>query len=98
MVDAIRYGSARPPAPGPSGTRDVEDRKAAALSASAPPLAAAEQSELSQKAAVAALREQPPVDIEAVTRIREAIARGDYPIDLDSVAERLMESYRQLQG
>ena len=40
----------------------------------------------------------PPVDIEAVGRIKEAIARGDYPIDLDQVAERLIDSFLHLKG
>jgi negative regulator of flagellin synthesis FlgM len=99
MVDAIKYGSTRPPATGPSGTKELADRKVApSLTASSAPVVAADTSELSSKAAAAAMRDHPPVDIEAVTRIKEAIARGNYPIDLDSIAERLMDSYRQLKG
>lgn len=99
MVDALKNGSARPPAPGPSASREPADRRVAVAPPAMPvSQGASDVSELSSKAAAAALRDDPPVDIEAVSRIREAIARGDYPINLDSIAERLMESYRQLQG
>ena len=53
---------------------------------------------MQSKATVAAMKTEPPVDIEAVGRIKEAIRKGNYPIDLDRVADRLMESYLQLKG
>ena len=53
---------------------------------------------VSMKASVSSLAENPPVDIEVVNRIKQAISDGRYPINLDLVSERLMESYLEMQG
>ncbi|AGI68522.1 putative flgM-like regulatory protein [Octadecabacter antarcticus 307] len=39
----------------------------------------------------------PPVDIEAVDRIRESISLNDYPIDLDKVAQTLAAAFDVLR-
>ena len=38
----------------------------------------------------------PPVDMEAVQQIKEAIRNNEYPVDYDKVAEKLMENAEQL--
>ena len=38
-----------------------------------------------------------PIDEVNVNRIKEAIKRGDYPIDIDRISEALMDAYRDLQ-
>jgi negative regulator of flagellin synthesis FlgM len=38
-----------------------------------------------------------PIDEVNVNRIKEAIKRGDYPIDIDRVSEALMDAYRELK-
>ena len=38
-----------------------------------------------------------PFDEVNVNRIKEAIKRGDYPIDIDRVSDALMEAYRDLK-
>ena len=38
-----------------------------------------------------------PIDEVNVNRIKEAIKRGDYPIDIDRVSNALMEAYRELK-
>ena len=53
---------------------------------------------VSMKASVSSLAEKPPVNIEVVNRIKQAISDGKYPINLDLVSERLMESYLEMQG
>ena len=53
---------------------------------------------VSMKASVSSLAEKPPVDIEVVNRIKQAISDGKYPINLDLVSERLMASYLEMQG
>jgi negative regulator of flagellin synthesis FlgM len=85
--------------PGASIAKELADRKAAAEVAKAASTApAAPTSDLQSKATVAAMKSEPPIDIEAVGRIKDAIRKGNYPIDLDRVADRLMESYLQLKG
>ncbi len=39
-----------------------------------------------------------PVDKENVNRIKDAIKRGEYPIDLDRVSDALMEAYREMKS
>ena len=44
------------------------------------------------------LAETPPVDNEAVSRIKDAIKRGEYPIDVDLISEALMDAYRDMKA
>lgn len=44
------------------------------------------------------LAEAPPVDSEAVSRIKDAIARGEYPIDVDLISDALMDAYRDMKA
>lgn len=52
---------------------------------------------LASKNVVTELTRQPPLDLEAVNRIKDAIKRGEYPINLDAVAEELMNSYIEMK-
>ncbi|MFC7703608.1 flagellar biosynthesis anti-sigma factor FlgM [Plastorhodobacter daqingensis] len=52
-----------------------------------------EMSPFAPRQSLAQIPRDPPVDLEAVSRIREAIAAGNYPLDLDRITERLMESF-----
>jgi negative regulator of flagellin synthesis FlgM len=52
---------------------------------------------LSSKAQVKDMAEKPPLDIEAVGRIKEAIANGTYPIDLDQISNKLFENYLEMR-
>lgn len=40
----------------------------------------------------------PPMDLEIVKRIKEAIAEGKYPIDLEAITESLFQDYLDLRG
>ena len=52
--------------------------------------------EISEK--VAQLAKQPPIDTEAVARIKNAIADGKYPIDIDAISDALMDAYRDMKS
>ena len=45
---------------------------------------------------VAQMAEAPPMNSEAVRRIKDAIARGEYPINVDRISEALMDAYREM--
>ena len=47
---------------------------------------------------VAQLAKQPPIDSEAVSRIKNAIADGRYPIDIEAVSDALMDAYRDMKS
>ena len=38
-----------------------------------------------------------PIDSVKVSAIKEAIARGDYPVDLDKVADALLQAYSDIK-
>ena len=38
-----------------------------------------------------------PIDTIKVSAIKEAIARGDYPVDLDKVADALLQAYSDIK-
>ena len=46
---------------------------------------------------VAQLSDKPPIDSEAVSRIKSAIAEGRYPVDIDMISDALMDAYRELK-
>ena len=48
--------------------------------------------------AVAGMASNPPIDVEAVARIKDAIANGKYPVDLDKISDMLMDAYRDLKS
>ena len=39
-----------------------------------------------------------PIDKQNVNRIKDAIKRGEYPIDLDRVSDALMEAYKEMKS
>ena len=47
---------------------------------------------------VSQMAEKPPVNTEAVIRIKDAIARGKYPIDVDQITDALRDAYRDLKS
>ncbi|HCP19116.1 MAG TPA: flagellar biosynthesis anti-sigma factor FlgM [Alphaproteobacteria bacterium] len=61
------------------------------------PAGTAENGMVSQKV-VAELAKQPPVNSEAVSRIKKAISQGKYPIDVDQITDALMDAYRDLKS
>lgn len=44
----------------------------------------------------AELKAGPPVDIETVTRIKEAISENRYPIDVQAITESLFQSFLEI--
>ena len=50
-----------------------------------------------KQSVVAEMAKAPPIDKKAVQRIKEAISRGDYPINLEKVSDALMDAYRELK-
>lgn len=40
----------------------------------------------------------PPMDLEVVKKIKDAIAEGKYPIDLEKITDSLFQDYLELMG
>ncbi|MEY3004532.1 MAG: flagellar biosynthesis anti-sigma factor FlgM [Pseudomonadota bacterium] len=99
MIDFIN-NSVRPKIPvgGSQGGTSAAQAKPPQAAAPIPASPEAEVSVLGAKATVAELAKSPPIDLEAVGKIKEAISRGAYPVDLDKIAEKLMESFIESHG
>ena len=39
-----------------------------------------------------------PIDKAKVNRIKEAIQRGEYPIDVDRISDALLEAYKEMKS
>ena len=53
---------------------------------------------LESQSAIKDMASAAPVDRENVNRIKDAIKRGEYPIDLDRVSDALMEAYKEMKS
>ena len=53
---------------------------------------------LESQSAIKDMASTAPVDRENVNRIKDAIKRGEYPIDLDRVSDALMEAYKEMKS
>ena len=53
---------------------------------------------LESQSAVKDMAAAAPVDKANVNRIKDAIKRGEYPIDLDRVSDALMEAYKEMKS
>ena len=49
-------------------------------------------------ATLADFTKKAPIDVESVSKIKEAIAKGEYPIDLDAVADMLLDAYKEMKS
>ena len=81
---------------------DVSDRVAreatkASTAAAANARDSVELKSADVSASVKQMASSAPVDEVNVSRIKEAIKRGDYPIEIDRISEALMDAYRELK-
>ncbi len=75
------------------GAKSADVSKGSALDASN-----IDTSKLEVSDKVAQLAKQPPIDTEAVARIKNAISDGKYPIDIEAVSDALMDAYRDMKS
>ena len=97
MVDAIKTTMNRLE---PTKGRATESRPATAGSVAGAGVPSADSVEVSAAASTKShmrLAEAPPVDSEAVRKIKDAIARGAYPVDVERISEALMDAYRDMK-
>ena len=96
MVDAIKNSVNRLDL---TKARSSETRSApAGANRTAAPAASTnvKVSDAASSKVVAQMSEAPPMNSEAVRRIKDAIARGEYPINVDRISEALMDAYREM--
>ena len=93
MIDPVNISARHNAGTSLAENKRVQPKVAATTSAVPAEKATADVSSLETKVAVADMAKIPPIDIEAVKRIKEAIAQGKYPVDLEQVADHLVESF-----
>ena len=99
MVDSIKHNMRQMLVPGAQDAKAPPPRGGqASADVTAVSAGSVDASSLSIKASVSAMMEIPPIDIEVVSRIKQQIEAGKYPVNLDLVSERLMESYLEMKG
>ena len=49
------------------------------------------------KSAIKEMSVQPPIDKINISRIKNAIASNEYPIDLEKIADALMDAYKEMK-
>ena len=54
-------------------------------------------SQFVSKETVKDMAKQPPIDKISTSRIKNAIANGTYPIDLDKIADALFDAYKEMK-
>ena len=52
---------------------------------------------ISQELKLKNMSSEAPINTAKVSAIKEAISKGDYPIDLDKVADALLEAYKDIK-
>ena len=82
-------------------SRDLESKTGSSKSASAKAAPATRDtvkvSEAASPQLVSQLSANPPIDSEAVSRIKNAISEGKYPVDVDRISDALMDAYRDMK-
>ena len=53
--------------------------------------------EISSKLDLKSMGDEAPINTAKVSAIKNAIAKGQYPIDLDKVADALMQAYKDIK-
>ena len=98
MVDSIKNNFSRVDPHQKGRTADVSAGTAKGAAANVSTSASSGGTIIDVKQSVVAeMAKAPPFDKKAVQRIKEAISRGDYPINLERVSDALMDAYRELK-
>ena len=50
------------------------------------------------KKLISEMAKSPPIDVDKVAKIKEAISSGKYPLDLDKLSDALMQAYREMKS
>ena len=56
-----------------------------------------ENIKISQELGVANLSKEPSLDLDKVSAIKNALSKGDYPVDLEKVADALLQAYKDIK-
>lgn len=97
MVDIVKNAASRldTRAPVSNGSRTI--KAAANIGNTENAGDSVKPNSLASQSAVKEMASAAPIDKTNVNRIKDAIRRGEYPIDLDRVSDALMEAYKEMK-
>ena len=49
------------------------------------------------KEKIKSMAKEPPIDVSATNRIKQAIKDGNYPVDISKVADALFDAYKEMK-
>ena len=52
---------------------------------------------ISQELEASSLSKTPTIDLDKVSAIKNALSKGDYPVDLEKVADALLQAYKDIK-
>jgi len=97
MVEVIKNTVSRMEPRKPSGSANASANHTRVSETSAPGSDSVTLKSTDNQSTVKQMAASAPINEMNVNRIKEAIKRGDYPIDIDRVSEALMEAYRDMK-
>lgn len=71
--------------------RETGQARPAAKASSLPATPSAETEELAANPSARMAAQGAPIDIERVARVKQAIAAGNYPVDPEKIAEKMLD-------
>jgi len=82
-----------------SVTRKVSDAKVSKVSQPTPDVESnyGKVSQFISKEKVKKMASEPPIDKTVVSRIKTAIANGSYPLDLEKLADALLQAHKEIK-
>ena len=80
-------------------TRKVSDAKVSKVSQPTPDVESnyGKVSQFISKEKVKKMASEPPIDKTVVSRIKTAIANGSYPLDLEKLADALVQAHKEIK-
>ncbi len=97
MVELIKSTASRMEPRKTTNATEVQKKDTKPTSA-APTVDSVELKSADNLSAVKGMAASAPLDQDNVDRIKEAIKRGEYPIDIELISEALLEAYKEMKN
>ena len=96
MVEVIKSSLSRIE-PRKANTENAPSKSAGNSAASVPTKDSVELKSAENISVIREMAASAPIDQSKVNRIKEAIQRGEYPIDVDRISDALLEAYKEMK-
>jgi len=97
MVEVIKNTISRME-PRKANNNNAVPKEAVKSTSSAPNADSVELKSIDNMSVIKEMAAAAPIDQGNVNRIKDAIKRGEYPIDIDRISEALLEAYKDMKS